>query len=108
MLKSFKDFKKETDWCKRYPEVRDYFVYAGNIQELDVLLDETEENDEFDDIPDEVVKFFYNERKKNLMNAVKVDKSDDKDNPDLIDMKGRADGDLYSKLLPYHQNRPNM
>ncbi len=106
-MKKLSDFEQGVIWCEEYPELRDYFTYAGNIQELDVLkqriLAKEDTEKEYDK---DVIEFFYKERKKNLMRAVKINKSDDWEDRDKVDMQGRADGDLYSKLLTIH--RPNF
>lgn len=106
-MKKASKFSKEVEYCEEYPDLRDLFTRAGNIQELDILKKRIKECD-FEDIdfPDDAIDFFYEERKKNLMYNVKANKSDDIENRDDVDMKGRGHADLYSKLLTI--NRPNF
>lgn len=100
-------FNKQVEWTKRYPEVRDLFTYAGNIQELDALKSTFDNPEQCEKKYDkDVIDFFYNERKKNLLYGDTVNKSDDINDPDGDDMKGRANCDLFAKLVP--TNRPNF
>lgn len=100
-------FDKAVDYSKRYPEVRELFTYAGNIQELDALKDRFDGEDFAEKKYDkEVIDFFYNERKKNLLYGNVSGKSNDLNDPDGLDMQGRAECKEYSKLIP--TNRPNF
>lgn len=100
------DFEKAVDYANRYPELRNFFTYAGNIQELDVLKDDLyDENIDDKKYDKEVIEFFYNERKKNLLYGTQVNKSDDKNDPDGKDMEGRAKCRIYANLEPTY--KPN-
>lgn len=101
-------FNQAVDWCKRYPEVREVFSYAGNIQELDAIkANFLDDKDNLEKYPEDAIAFFYDERKKSLRYGADINKSDDLYDPDNIDMKARFIDDVYSKYA-FPENRPNM
>ena len=101
-------FEQAVDWCKRYPEVREVFSYAGNIQELDAIKDNfLDDKDNLEKYPEDAITFFYEERRKSLRFGADINKSDDLYDPDNIDLKGRMITDIYAKYaMP--DNRPNF
>ena len=68
MKMNFDDFLHKKDLIEKYKKYREFFNQANTHEELDGLKYQLEQSDDEDnvDIPEDVLNFFYQERKNQL------------------------------------------